>query len=363
MKYADLVNVDEMVRLKAEHYITSRSHPRLDLDILNYTPKTAYGRYWTDETEMCRGLIVNRRTKDVVARPFRKFFNLGEVPGQAIPAEPFVAYEKMDGSLGISYLDWDGLPSVATRGSFLSDQAKRATAVLRTKYADTLGRLADLCGVYTFCFEIILPENRIVIDYGDRTDLVLLAVFLTEDGSELRDETVAALGLPFPRPRTWAYDNLEDLAFAIDGAEFDGHEGVVVCFESGFRLKIKRADYMRMHRIVTGITPRRIWEMLKDGAPPVDRLFSGTPEGFQAWARERINDIEGEYRGVELGANSDYQQVMLAEPPDRKAFAMAAGLSPYASILFKMYDRQPYGEIIWKRIKPGASDPFRSADE
>ena len=77
----------------------------------------------------------------------------------------------------------------------------------------------------------------------------------------------------------------------------------------------------------------------------------------------RVNDIEGEYRGVELGASSDFQQVMLNQPVDRKAFAQAASRSPYAAILFKMYDQQSYGEIIWKRIKPGAADPFRSADE
>src|SRR3954447_4263919 len=105
----------ELRRLIAENYITARDHPTLPYKILNYTPKTQFDRHWTRETELSRGLIFDTRDDTIVSRAFPKFFNWGERE-VVIPDEPFVAYEKMDGSLGISYVDEDGLPSLATRG-------------------------------------------------------------------------------------------------------------------------------------------------------------------------------------------------------------------------------------------------------
>jgi hypothetical protein len=42
-------------------------------------------------------------------------------------------------------------------------------------------------------------------------------------------------------------------------------EGYVVRFENGLRVKVKLDDYVRLHKLMTGITPNRIWEMLASG--------------------------------------------------------------------------------------------------
>src|SRR4051794_23517951 len=96
MKIDELLDMGELNRLIDEHYVTARTHPNLALCILNYTPKTQFGRYWTHETELCRGLIYHVPTGTIVSRPFRKFFNLGERP-DSIPDEPFEAFQKLDG--------------------------------------------------------------------------------------------------------------------------------------------------------------------------------------------------------------------------------------------------------------------------
>ena len=199
MHLEEILDTAELGRLIAENYITARDHPALPYKILNYTPKTQFARHWTPETELSRGLMFDTRDGTIVGRAFKKFFNWGERE-VAIPAEPFVAYEKMDGSLGISYVDADGQPSLATRGSFTSYQAKRATQILRSKYAHTLDAILAL-GRVTLCLEIILPEYRIVVDYEGREDLVLLAAFNTETGQEidLDEPQIAALGFPMAR--------------------------------------------------------------------------------------------------------------------------------------------------------------------
>src|SRR5215210_1845054 len=107
MKLDEILDLTELDRLIAENYITARDHPTLPLKILNYTAKTQFSRHWTNETELSRGLMYDTRDREIVGRSFRKFFNLGERE-VAIPDEPFVAYEKLDGCLGISYVDADG---------------------------------------------------------------------------------------------------------------------------------------------------------------------------------------------------------------------------------------------------------------
>lgn len=79
MKLEDLVDVAEFERLVAEGYITERRHPTLPLRVYCYTKKTQYSRTWTPETRMARGLVTDDEG-NVVARPFEKFYNVGE-PG------------------------------------------------------------------------------------------------------------------------------------------------------------------------------------------------------------------------------------------------------------------------------------------
>jgi RNA ligase len=358
VKLDQLLDTAELSRLVAENYITARDHPTLPYKILNYTPKAQFDRHWTRETELSRGLMYDTRDGTVIGRPFPKFFNWGERE-VVIPDEPFAAYEKLDGSLGISYVDADGLPSIATRGSFGSYQAKRGTQVLRSTYAHTLDKILALREI-TLCFEIILPEYRIVVDYAGREDLVLLAAFEIETGHEIDLDDPRLVDLGFPMARRYPAANLEEARALVETPLFDNAEGVVVRFEGGLRLKLKREEYQRLHRIITGVTPRRIWEMLKDGTPPVDRLFSGTPAPFQTWARAEIASIEERRAEIEGASQEAYREITDAVPADdRKAFAMQAARHRYRAILFKMFDRQPYDEIIWKLVRPGPADAFR----
>jgi RNA ligase len=357
VKLGEIMDRAELQRLIAENYITARDHPALPYKILNYTPKTQFEHAWTRETELSRGLIYDTRDDAIVASPFSKFFNWGERE-VIIPDEPFVAYEKLDGSLGISYVDADGLPSVATRGSFTSFQAKRGTQVLRTQYAHTLDKILAL-GKVTLCFEIILPEYRIVVDYAGREDLVLLAAFDAETGRELSLDEPRIAGLELPLAKRYAPATLDEARALIESPVFDNAEGVVVRFAGGLRLKLKREEYLRLHRIVTGITPRRIWEMLKEGNPPIERLFAGTPAPFQAWARAEVDKIERQRAAIVAASEQAYREIVATAPPDRKTFAMSAQKQRNSAILFKMLDGLPYDEVVWKLVRPGPADPFR----
>lgn len=49
--------------------ISVRKHPELNLYVYNYTNKCQYDGLWTQESMMCRGLILDGNG-DIVARPF-----------------------------------------------------------------------------------------------------------------------------------------------------------------------------------------------------------------------------------------------------------------------------------------------------
>ena len=340
--------IDELV---AEGFIKTQKHPQLDLWIYNYTQKCQFSRNWTPETVNCRGLIVNSE-KTIVARPFEKFFNLGELEGLGLqlPNKPFSVYEKFDGSLGIVFYyagDWH----VATRGSFTSDQAIKGKQILDLRLPDKSTLNKDC----TYLFEIIYPENRIVVDYGSVEDLILLAIRDTKTGAYISLDTVNNI----PKTKRVEADDIQ----ALQSLAKPNSEGFVIVYDGGFRVKVKFDEYVRLHRIVTGINARRVWEVLKNG-DSLDEFLENVPEEFEAWIIKMRAELWNNYLSISTkasyahGALIAYQKF---EKWDRKQSAqwIMHNHKEYSSIIFKMMDGQPYSHIIWKMIKPEATEPFK----
>lgn len=339
------MNIQDLKQLIADDYINVQKHPAADLYIYNYSPKVQYDRLWNECTLACRGLIMND-LHEVVARPFQKFFNLEESENLLLPDESFEVYEKMDGSLGILY--WvDSKPAIATRGSFTSEQAIVATELLHTKYADEIKHLDP---TKTYLFEIIYPENRIVIDYGDARKLVLLAVIDTKSGVEI----------PLPTHEYFEivkrYDGLNDLQ-QLKALEEENREGFVVKFKSGYRLKVKFEEYVRIHKIITRVSTVNIWEYLKEGhelLPILERV----PDEFYDWVKQTHAKLLNDFAQIESEAHSEFK--ILAT---KKETALYYQTCQYPAILFKMMENRPYDHIIWKMIRPKFEKPFANKIE
>jgi hypothetical protein len=95
---------DKMLETLEKYYeeglLYKQVHPTLPLTIWNYSEKVQYEGLWDEITLMCRGLVTDK-DGNVVARPFKKFFNLEE--GKHTPTSDFDVYMKLDGSLGILF--------------------------------------------------------------------------------------------------------------------------------------------------------------------------------------------------------------------------------------------------------------------
>lgn len=326
-----------------EGHIREVVHPKGALKLYNYTAKCQYESAWTPVTKACRGLVVDS-SDTVIARPFPKFFNLEQHNPEDLPDEPFKVFDKLDGSLGVLYKH-RGVPYLATRGSFTSPQSEIGTQMLREQLGDT----DPFDDALTYLFEIIYPENRIVVDYGAERKLVLLAVRETATGHELNLDDFAQLGFPLAEH----FDGVNDYG-ALRNVQRDDSEGFVILFESGLRVKVKLEEYVRLHRLVTGLNPKHIWEMLKEGEP-LERVLERVPDEFYAWVKEVEADLNAQYKGIERVAQEEYKDDFAS----RKEAAAYFKTCTYPGILFRMMDDKPYDEVIWKLIKPKGDETFK----
>lgn len=326
-------------------WISVQKHPELDLYIYNYTQKTQFSKQWDDVTMACRGLILDGQG-NIIAQPFGKFFNLEEYLGQGhqLPAGSFEVFDKLDGSLGILYWD-NGKPRIATRGSFTSDQAIKATQMLWDKYGHV-----NFLPQYTYLFEIIYPSNRIVVDYKGEEKLVLLAIIETETGGEVGHEMFALHGMPY----VTKYHGINRVT-DIQNLMRDNSEGVVIRYFNGLRLKVKWDEYVRLHRLVTGVNAKTIWELLKNKQDFKD-LMERVPEEFYDWVKKTKEDLEQQFKDVEFNAKNQHR----TDFENRKDAAFYFKTCTYPQIQFALYDKKPYDQIIWKMLRPVAEKPFKT---
>lgn len=377
-----LPQADLEAAIEAGH-VKRRDHPTEPLAILNYTQCCMFARAWSHVTRACRGLIYRTDTLEIVARPFAKFFNYGEPEAGELDLQaPCFVSDKVDGSLGILYpLPVAGGYAIATRGSFVSPQAVRATAMWNALF----GHWANAFTWHreTYLYEIVYPENRIVLNYGERAELVHLAIVDIETGRDL-----AAGLLPGTEQTT--------LAEVLARPPRANAEGFVAYFSgTGQRVKIKQADYVALHRLMTNMSARRIWEFLavhacKSHVPTekmwakmlgldparaveilaacdnwLEAMLDGVPDEFFGWVRGEVAKLQSAVDRLSSEIAAEWGRTA-HRCHDRKSFAAAVAEHPHKPALFAMLEpRRETVTYLWRTVRPEAGSGWlnRSEDE
>jgi hypothetical protein len=366
INFRDILDFTALRRQIDAGFISERKHPTADLFIYNYTPVAAWAREWTREQRVCRGLIVDGAGY-VQARPFEKFFNIGELPETELAVLPtddaMFACEKCDGSLGVVFWN-DGRPEVATRGSFTSPMAIWATEWINTPGNIDLDHLREW-DTYTLLVEIISPVSRIVIDYKGDYGLRLLAARGINTGHELYPTSIKTLaemlGL---RPASVKHiKSLDELFSQVETAT--GIEGWVVTFPNAsggmLRVKIKTKEYYDLHRLITGISVKLIREHVIAGT--LDGYIDKMPVYLQREARRIRDELIRRRDEISTAAAIAYAHIITAGPDDRPSFArrVQAVKHPLASLLFTLYGaahgqvykngaQATFEAIVWKLV-------------
>ena len=374
------ITLDNLNKYHELGLLTKRSHPTLPLYIWNYTPKVQFERLWDNITITCRGLVTEIKgdSMRIVARPFKKFFNLEE--NRYTPTDNYSIWEKMDGSLGILFY-YEGEWIICTKGSFTSTQAISAGGLLRNKYSKPLSSIDKS---YTYLFEIIIPGNRIVVDYGDSEQLFLLGVIETSNGREINLSDYATRyvyeDMGFDVVKCYSdYFRGSKSYMALKDIVKDDKEGFIVLFANGDRIKIKGDEYIRLHKIMTAFSTISIWECLS-GDKPLESVLYNVPDEFYSKVSVYACGLRDSYRSIEFRSLHKYYNILFSMgiikdalpyddkdlcigdidslwdrdsiDIDRKVYSMYAKLFKDSSILYSMLDGRDYSSIIWKLIKP-----------
>lgn len=302
MLLTDILDLDALhVQIDAG-LVNMRPHDTEPLQILNYSDRCVHTPGgWNEITSLCRGLIFNSNTLEVVARGFDKFFNYGqkEAPTWDLSAE-VLSMDKADGSLGILYPLPSGGWAIATRGSFHSEQAAHATKLLNSSFMYRRWAHSWMMQEYavgsTLLFEIVYPENRIVLDYGQMDDLVLLGAVDNRTGEPIAPD-VAKLFYSWPGPVVEVF-GVSTFQEALESEPRPNAEGIVMLNLSRSELmKFKQEDYIKLHKIVFGLNARVIWERMVESLHSqkgftVNKtelkacVLDGIPDEFVPWATE-----------------------------------------------------------------------------
>lgn len=341
----DLFSIEDFEKDVAEGYIKVQSHPTLPLKIANYTDKTAYARHWRDTTLRSRGLIYEDFTLRVIASGPAKFFNYGEASGPELSLDALcVPTTKHDGSLGIAYKYGEHY-GIATRGSFASEQATHASIHIDEELRAVIDGADGLH--ITPIFEIVFPDNRIVLDYGDRDELIPLGAVDNESG------------LIFGRAGSVLRGASMSLAEAIALPIADDEEGFVLdildpeTFETVHHVKLKGDRYKELHGAIFGLNERRVWEAFCE--EDEDRFIEQLPDELHGWATSVVDRLRDEHWGyfrAILAAFNDFPEF---ESRKDAAQWIMSNHKEISSPLFLALDGN------WDRVKSWTNDQIRPA--
>lgn len=348
-----------------------------------YTTNTVYSGDWNPVTLYARGIVFDKDTGKVLAYPFEKFFNFGElVDDQSnlttlahdviahqeydnllrdISTQRFRVMDKLDGSLGIMF--WTGKTwLIKTAGSFVSEQALWANNWAADNIDVT--KLDKNC---TYMFEIIYDEDVHPIQY-DFEGLVLLGI---NDNTTMKEKPFAdivhtAFELKINHAEVLEFTDFDEVvkyAKALPNAK----EGVVVTFDNGFKVKIKGAEFLALQRIFHYLSPAVIWENFDwENAESSYCIAAQYAEDFIKNIPEELTDMKeaanqiAEKFFMNMTEVFNYGQQLRADYPIRKEAYEALCKSSckkelYAAVLLYYTNGKENSKIreaIYRTVKP-----------
>jgi RNA ligase len=330
--------------------VREKKHSVLPIALYNYGEITQFTGQWCDYTKALRGTVLDIEG-NVITKGFNKIFNHSEPQGKDVldelQKEDYSVYDKVDGSLIIvTRTDEYGL-LVHTRGSFESEQALIASDFLKNKYEDVVFPKG-----YSFLFEIVYPENKIVLNYGDKEELILLNAVDLSNGLYIGLSEAKEL-------LEWKYDCAEELSIKDIYMNRENREGVILV-NSHHAVKVKQEDYIEMHRIRSHFSKKMIMKQLMEGTPFLE-LCELYPDEFHetinVWGNEFFSTYELLKDKIEITFNK-YKNI-----ETKKEFVLSvlnSNYKPFTHILFDLYDKKcveaKLRTLTYNTIMEGNSD-------
>jgi RNA ligase len=197
-------------------------------------------------------------------------------------------------------------------------------------------------------------QNRIVVNYdSEENDLILLAVKDIDKEYPLYSEYFNA----FNRVKE-VFMQLEQLRLEQMRPEFINEEGFVVKYKNGFRVKLKYKEYCRLHKTISNVNEKFVWEFLSEGKS-IEQLGENIPdETFQFirdMAKVLVSDFDLIYGYAHVFYDDICRIMQASDETDKKSFALRAtspNMKKFSGMLFRLWDGKEIDDLVWKYIKP-----------
>jgi len=217
--------------------------------------------------QACRGIIVDKDNDwKPVCYPYNKFFNYLETHAFPVNWANSQVFEKLDGSLCQLYY-YNDMWHIATSGS---PDASGSVNMGEFTFKELFWRVwkeldydlpkqTDKC----YFFELMTKHNRIVISHpNDR--LVLHGARDMNHYQELwPQQVVAEQNLNWEVVQTYNFNSKEEVLDNVANMNGLEQEGFVVCDRNFNRVKVKCKDYVRLHYVVSGMTTRKMLQIIQ----------------------------------------------------------------------------------------------------
>lgn len=336
--------MSELALQKALRSTETPASLKESLGIMNYTHPTEaligfkYHQLDSPKTNPivreARGIVLERDTWKVVAKPFNRFFNAGEdfEEFKKFNWSNFSCIEKADGSLIICYF-YNGSWRINTSGSFGFGEVSFTDIKWHDLFWETAKLdIQKLDPSNTYLFELCTVYNKVVRTY--LTPVVyLLGCVVTSTFKEFSEADCDAIAqqLGIARPERFEFQSLQQIEkFLDDRTEKDPtFEGVIIRDDSNMRYKVKSKTYLSLHHMKDNgnlFNPKNLvpWALKEDP----DELLAYFPETKEALDKVK-NIIEAEWQNLKQVWEKS------AGIPDQKQFALAIkDRSKFVGLLF-----------------------------
>lgn len=301
----------------------------------------------------CRGIILDINTLTPVCFPFVKFFNIDEIYADKIDWESARVQEKIDGSLIKLWAQPIKMGAylwhISTNGkinAFESNLSKDGEFnsfgdMFKSKFPfNELIRENKLNPNYTYMFEIVSPQNIIVVNYK-KIDIYHLGTRDNKTGKEIE------VDIGIQKPKEYNLNNEIDVKNAVKNLSLD-YEGYVVVDKYYHRVKVKSPLWLKAHYLFNNNSwnEKRILSLIFENE--IDEFISYFPDRYQyiELEKEKLNKYKNKIKEL-------YKQIKLLDIKDKKEFAewVKNNKPEFSYMCFLIYNNKVDIDNIDKEIK------------
>lgn len=332
------------------------------VEIINNVPIATFAYRLAIAEDFCRkgarnlrGITFREDTKEILALPLHKFWNLGENQFTELSAiknkNILRVTEKYDGLL-VYFFILDNELYCKTKLNSFSEQAIAAMDIVEENATLRKSIIELIQNGYTPMFEYISPQNQIVVKYDDER-LKYIGARNMIDGTYDFD--------PIEGSDPVEIFTMDNLYKVINVAEnYIGHEGFVIVFDDQDMVKIKTSEYFKLHKIRSNILNDNLLaelilnENLDDIKYTLLSSESDILDYIDKFEKKVINrynqliDAAQKYYETHRQLNRKTYAIIAQQELDRTSFGLAMELYTKGSIDEKNFKRFFLTKKLWE---------------